>query len=104
MSGPQMIYVDFSVRDPDGRFYVAQLDDFSAPPRLGDTFVGTDFDEFEVECRVVAILYDRRQVLHRPVDAAAVPGTALKSVSATVEPVTTLSVSAAPIRELLLQP
>jgi hypothetical protein len=76
MPGLQKIYVDFSVRDPDGRFYVARTTQFSGPPGLGMKFVGTDFDEFEVECEVFAIFYRIGQVWVRPVDADAVPGTA----------------------------
>ncbi len=69
------IYVDFSVRDPEGRFYTAQLDRFNAPIDLGDRFIGTDLDEFEVECEILAIDYRAGQVYHRPVRPADVPGT-----------------------------
>lgn len=75
MSGIQKIYVDFSVRDPDGRLYVARLSEFDEPPPLGSVFVGTDLDEFEVECRVLAVDRTGGVVYHRPVDATEVPGT-----------------------------
>lgn len=76
MTGRQKIYVDFTVRDPEGRYYAAQRSAFSPLPQLGLVFVATDFDEFEVECEVVAIQYDMDRVFLRPVDAEAVPGSA----------------------------
>jgi hypothetical protein len=82
MAGRQKIYVDFTIRDPDGRLYVARLEEFSPPPELGLVFTATDFDEFDVECQVVAIDHDNGRVLHRPVDTAAVPGTAALGDSA----------------------
>jgi len=75
MGGQPKIYVDFSVRDPEGRFYSARLADFDQPPALSSTFVGTDLDEFEVECIVLAIDHRASRVYHRPVRAAEVPGT-----------------------------
>lgn len=76
MSGLQKIYVDFSIRDPDGRFYRASLKDFAGEPQLADEFIGTDFDEFEVVCEIVAIDRLGNRVYHRPVDPSAVPGSA----------------------------
>ena len=94
MSGLQKIYVDFTVRDPDGRFYLARAGQFSAPPQLGMTFVGTDFDEFEVECEVLAVFYRTGQIWVRPVEADAVPGTAQLLDAKTSAPATILGVAA----------
>lgn len=86
MPGPQRIYVDFTVRDPEGRFYVARVDQFSPKPELELAFIGTDFDEFEVSCEVLAIFHDEGVVLVRPLDAAAVPGTAVHPDTPAVMP------------------
>lgn len=94
MSGLQKIYVDFTVRDPDGRFYLARASQFSAPPQLGMAFVGTDFDEFEVECEVLGIIYRTGMIWFRPVEADAVPGTAQLLHETTSAPETTLGVAA----------
>lgn len=75
MTGQQRIYVDFSVRSLNGRVYRARLKDFVERPALGSTFIGTDLDEFEVECRVLAADYASGVLYHRPVDATQVPGT-----------------------------
>lgn len=97
--------MDFTVRDPDGRFYQARVDQFSPAPELGLLFVGTDFDEFEVECEVVAIFYNEATVLVRPVEVAAVPGTAGVVDAATVQPQRALGVPAEQATdELVRQP
>lgn len=83
MPGPQTIYVDFTVRDPEGRFYLARIEQFNPAPQLGLTFIGTDYDEFEVECEVLAIFYYSGEVWVRPVDPATVPGTAAHPQAAT---------------------
>lgn len=70
-----MIYVDFSVRDPAGRLYLASMDRFAGGVTLGDRFIGTDFEEFEVECEVLAIDHTAGRVYHRPVRPWEVPGT-----------------------------
>lgn len=75
MPGLPRIYVNFSTRDPEGRFYVARLSRFSDPVRLSQPFIGTDFDQFEVECVVLAIDYVHGRVYHRPVRPSEVPGT-----------------------------
>lgn len=75
MGGRPKIYVDFSVRDPEGRFYTARLADFEAPPALDSIFAGTDRDEFDVECRVLAVDHQVGRVYHRPTNASEVPGT-----------------------------
>lgn len=104
MPGLPKIYVDFTVRDPDGRFYAARIDQFVSKPELGIRFIGTDLDEFEVECEVLAVFYDTGQVLIRPCDAAAVPGTAPLPRTATVTQAVPFSVSAEQATdELVLQ-
>lgn len=82
MDGRPKIYVDFSVRDPEGRFYTARLADFETPPALDSIFVGTDLDEFEVECRVLAVDHQSGRVYHRPTNASEVPGTSPDEKSA----------------------
>lgn len=69
------IYVDFNIRDPDGRLYSAQLGRFPPDVALYQHFIGTDYDEFTVECEVLAIDRVHGKVLHRPVDPSDVPGT-----------------------------
>lgn len=77
MSGPQKIYVDFSARDLDGRRYRASLSGFPRRPGLRDRFIATDYDEFDgIECEVVGVDIEGKWVYHRPVNPAAVPGTA----------------------------
>lgn len=71
-----MIYVDFSLRDPAGRLYVARKRQFTAGVALGDRFIGTDHDEFTVECEVLAIDHLAERIYHRPVRPWEVPGTA----------------------------
>lgn len=75
MNSASMIYVDFSIRDLDGRIYVARLDDFDHTPDLGERFSATDHEEFiGVECMVIAIDRTSGRVYHRPVDPSEVPG------------------------------
>ena len=61
------VYVDFSVRSPDAEVYVAALRDFPEPPSVGSTFIGTDHDEFTVECRVLRVDEAEGRVYHRPI-------------------------------------
>lgn len=68
------IYVDFSVRGRNG-VYRARLADFGTPPQPGSTFRGTDYDEFDIWCRVTAVDREAGVVFHRPVDPASAPGT-----------------------------
>lgn len=64
-------------RDLEGRRYRASLSSFPQRPRLRDRFITTDYDEFDgIECEVVGVDVEREWVYHRPVDLAAVPGTA----------------------------
>ena len=69
------VYVDFSLRDPAGRLYLAAKGRFPDGVSLGDRFIGTDFDEFEVECEVLAIDHANGRIYHRPVRPWEVPGT-----------------------------
>jgi hypothetical protein len=69
------VYIDFSLRDPEGRLYLASKDRFPSGVSLADRFIGTDFDEFEVECEVMAIDHATGRVFHRPVRPWEVPGT-----------------------------
>ena len=80
------IYVDFSTRDPKGRLYLARLSRFPQPVALFDRFIGTDFEDFEVECEVLAIDHVRGRVFHRPVDPSEVPGTFQPSDAGTESP------------------
>lgn len=76
MSGTPKIFVDFSIRDPEGRFYVASLHRFDHRPVLRERFIATDFEDFDdIECEVLAIDHPRGRVYHRPVDPSTVPGT-----------------------------
>lgn len=68
------VYVDFSRRDPAGRLYLANLDRLPMAA-LGQRFIGTDYDEFEVECEVLAIDHAAGDLYHRPVRPWEVPGT-----------------------------
>ncbi len=102
MSGPQKIYVDFSARDLDGRRYRASLSSFPQRPRLRDRFTATDYDEFDgIECEVVGVDVERGWVYHRPVDPAAVPGTA--PISPPPSPAAVAPVEQEVVRPELLQ-
>lgn len=86
MTGEPKIYVDFTIRDPEGRFFVASLRRFPTAPSLGDTFVATDHEEFDgIECQILAIDHEAGRVYHRPVDPRSVPGTIERSAAAAVE-------------------
>lgn len=78
-----MIFVDFSRRDLEGRFYLVRLGAFDHKPKLGEEFVATDLEEFVgIRCEVLGVDLRHGRVYYRPVNPADVPGTVTPQWSA----------------------
>lgn len=80
MSGDPSIFVDFSRRDLEGRFYLVRLGAFDHKPELGEEFIATDLEEFDgIRCEVLGVDLRDGRVYYRPMNPTDVPGTAPRS-------------------------